>query len=596
MFQQSACVNLLFCATEVNNLRTGKCIQTLEPIWPGALRGSLCVRPAIFSSAENTTFPLFTLSITKKIYFLRVLLARISSEDLSAAIASLSPAPLSRPGGKYLLVAQIWQSFWQSFWLASSVKIMIFVFFYAWWWAWVNINWHWPSRRASKGTEHLASFNPELHLIQKALAAWHTGKLSSGLSLSHWVLLWSSPLVEKALHCQVGFAYMMRIIACLKFDTSFGKKKERGLFLLYRGGGDKKKQGVPLKKHTRHPLSSFGGPDWGSPPWCSSTSVPSSHLFTSIWFLELSPLPVKRLLWLWALPAERIQMTAEGVIWTLWHLSHDKSTPDCQKGFEWEEVWAAYFGQTIVTIEESCVVDTLWWRLDRCLFGKTLRSLWFLRYFFLLLGRKGKGGWGVGGRSGVRRWGVGWQHLSCWILEAVPPLGCAPGLDGKMECLWNVQSAAVRLNLMNSDMMMWPTHMSSDLFSEEGDITLSRAVDIPVPRAENCGAVYLYWQENNNLEAQMDGFPNPLTLSHLSIRKEQEVSGRWLNEPFQISSCEYSPVTTVKTSYWCNGQHWPCIPTPWLNSCQNQPLPKKVLLWQNREISFVATMFTALSH
>lgn len=45
---------------------------------------------------------------------------------------------------------------------------------------------------------------------------------------------------------------------------------------------------------------------------------------------------------------------------------------------------------------------------------------------------------------------------------------------------------------MNSDMMMWPTHMSSDLFSEESDITLSRADDILVPHAENCAAVYLY--------------------------------------------------------------------------------------------------------
>lgn len=26
----------------------------------------------------------------------------------------------------------------------------------------------------------------------------------------------------KALHCQVGFAYMMRIIACLKYDASSG--------------------------------------------------------------------------------------------------------------------------------------------------------------------------------------------------------------------------------------------------------------------------------------------------------------------------------------------------------------------------------------
>lgn len=59
-------------ATEVNNLRTGKCMQTLEPIWPGPLRGSLCVRPVIFSSAENSTLPLFTLSITKQIYFSRV--------------------------------------------------------------------------------------------------------------------------------------------------------------------------------------------------------------------------------------------------------------------------------------------------------------------------------------------------------------------------------------------------------------------------------------------------------------------------------------------------------------------------------------------
>lgn len=68
--------------------------------------------------------------------------------------------------------------------------------------------------------------------------------------------------------------------------------------------------------------------------------------------------------------------------------------------------------------------------------------------------------------------------------------------------------------------------MPLDLFSEESDITLSRVDDIPVPRAENCAAVCLYWQENNNLEAQMDGFPNPLTLSHVSIWKEQKAFGK----------------------------------------------------------------------
>lgn len=276
--------------------------------------------------------------------------------------------------------------------------MMIFVFFFARWWAWVNINWHRPSRRVSKGTEHLASFNPELHLIQKALAAWHTGKLSSGLSLSHWVLLWSSPLVEKALHCQVGFAYMMRIIACLKFDTSFGKKKkERGLFLLYRGGGDKKKkQGVPLKTHPSPPFLLW----WSRLRFSPMVFLHLSAIIPLIYIYLVpgaEPTARQRLLWLWALPAERIQMTAEGVIWTLWHLSYDKSTPDCQIGFEWEEVWAAYFGPTIVIIEESCVVDTLWWRLDRCLFGKTRRSFWFLRNFFLPLGRKEGGCQGFGG-------------------------------------------------------------------------------------------------------------------------------------------------------------------------------------------------------
>lgn len=82
------------------------------------------MRPVIFSSAENSTLPLFTRSITKtNLFFGCVLLSRISSEDPSAAIASLSLAPLSRRGGKYLLVAQI-----VSDRLAPSLKIMIFVF------------------------------------------------------------------------------------------------------------------------------------------------------------------------------------------------------------------------------------------------------------------------------------------------------------------------------------------------------------------------------------------------------------------------------------------------------------------------------------
>lgn len=47
-------------------------------------------------------------------------------------------------------------------------------------------------------------------------ACWDGNLLQAPLSLS----LWSSFLMEKALHCQVGFAYMMRIIGRLKWDTS----------------------------------------------------------------------------------------------------------------------------------------------------------------------------------------------------------------------------------------------------------------------------------------------------------------------------------------------------------------------------------------
>lgn len=82
-----------------------------------------------------------------------------------------------------------------------------------------------PHRKWSLGViQHFAASHSE---------AWAPWQVLSFLqaSFSHRVLLWSSLLVEKALRCQVGFAYMMRIIACLKFNTFF-RGKTWGFFLL----------------------------------------------------------------------------------------------------------------------------------------------------------------------------------------------------------------------------------------------------------------------------------------------------------------------------------------------------------------------------
>lgn len=82
-------------ATEVNNLRTGKGMQTLEPIWPGS---SLQVRP--FLPTKNSTFHLFKPFITKEIHFSPALLPRLSSGVPNAAITSLSVAPFPCRGAK----------------------------------------------------------------------------------------------------------------------------------------------------------------------------------------------------------------------------------------------------------------------------------------------------------------------------------------------------------------------------------------------------------------------------------------------------------------------------------------------------------------
>lgn len=132
---------------------------------------------------------------------------------------------------------------------------------------------------------------------------------------------------------------MMRIIACLKFDTSFGKKK-RGLFLLCWGGGDKK-QGAPLKIHL-HPLFLLR--------WSGLRFSPMVCLYLSAFmpFIDMRLVPGaepgsrQRALSLFAC---RVRADDSG---GLWRLNHHKSTPDCQIGLEWEEVQTAHFRQSII--------------------------------------------------------------------------------------------------------------------------------------------------------------------------------------------------------------------------------------------------------
>lgn len=132
---------------------------------------------------------------------------------------------------------------------------------------------------------------------------------------------------------------MMRIIACLKFDTSFGKKK-RGLFLLGWGGGDKK-QGAPLKIHL-HPLFLLR---WSRLRFSLMVFL---YLSAFIPFIDMCLVPGdepgsrQRALSLFAC---RVRADDSG---GLWRLNHHKLTPDCQIGLEWEEVQTAHFRQSIM--------------------------------------------------------------------------------------------------------------------------------------------------------------------------------------------------------------------------------------------------------
>lgn len=86
-------------------------------------RQPVCAACDILLCRKLHSSSLYTIYHKTSLFFACVLLARISSEDPGAAIASLSLAPLSRRGGEYLLVAQI-----VSDRLATSLKMMIFVF------------------------------------------------------------------------------------------------------------------------------------------------------------------------------------------------------------------------------------------------------------------------------------------------------------------------------------------------------------------------------------------------------------------------------------------------------------------------------------
>lgn len=106
-------------------------------------------------------------------------------------------------------------------------------------------------------------------------ACWDGNLLQAPLSLS----LWSSFLVEKALHCQVGFAYMMRIIGRLKWDTS--------VRLTSYTDWPKKCVCVLLKIASPFPPRRFAF------RFSPMVFLYLSTVIPSIWFLELSLLQYK---------------------------------------------------------------------------------------------------------------------------------------------------------------------------------------------------------------------------------------------------------------------------------------------------------------
>lgn len=95
-----------------------------------------------------------------------------------------------------------------------------------------HTNSHQPLLQSPEGNDHLVSFS----ISFKSFSSLASSKLSSGSSFTPSLTLkFLLSSVEEALHCQVGFAYMMRIIACLKCYTPFFfplKKESGGLFLL----------------------------------------------------------------------------------------------------------------------------------------------------------------------------------------------------------------------------------------------------------------------------------------------------------------------------------------------------------------------------
>lgn len=96
--------------------------------------------------------------------------------------------------------------------------------------------------------------------------------------------------MEKALHCQVGFAYMMRIIACLKFDASFGGKKGPSFFFI--GWQIKFKKKCVTKNNLPTPPS-LPLHWWSSFRFSPMVFLYLSTVIPSIWFLELSLLQSK---------------------------------------------------------------------------------------------------------------------------------------------------------------------------------------------------------------------------------------------------------------------------------------------------------------